>query len=102
MRDDPTQIDNPYTANNPSFGGNIPNNNIQSTNTDQIGSSLTRQVEDDQQIKPEPKKKEEPKRREINLPEEPAEDNTDALKIVLRMPKSGERIIRRFLKGDKL
>ena len=40
MRDDPTQNDNPYVANPASFGA--PNNNIQSTNTDQIlsGSSL--------------------------------------------------------------
>ena len=36
------------------------------------------------------------------MPEEPAGDNADATKIILRMPTSGERVERRFLKGDKL
>lgn len=38
----------------------------------------------------------------INLPEEPLADNSDSLEIILRMPVSGERIKRRFLKSDAL
>lgn len=34
------------------------------------------------------------------LPEEPAADDKDACHIVFRLPGSGERVNRRFLKGD--
>ena len=47
-------------------------------------------------------KKPEPARRVINLPEEPAKDDKDSTNIVFRMPMSGERIQRRFLKTDKI
>ena len=40
-------------------------------------------------------------RREINLPDEPV-DNENAAKIVLRMPQSGERIARNFLRSDRV
>lgn len=43
-------------------------------------------------MKPETPKKKEPERRVINLPEEPAESDKDATRIVIRMPMSGERI----------
>lgn len=36
------------------------------------------------------------------MPEEPGEKEADATRIVFRMPMSGERIQRRFLKTDKL
>jgi len=39
-------------------------------------------------------------RREINLPPEPEVENSDSLEIKLRMPVSGERVSRRFLKSD--
>lgn len=90
MRDDPTQNDNPYVNEHP-FG--VPNNNIQSTATDQnIASSVARQVQEEQVIVPKETPKKETPRRVIELPDEPAEDNADATKIVLRMPASGERI----------
>jgi|TARA_B110000305_G_C19102963_1_gene476123 hypothetical protein len=38
----------------------------------------------------------------INLPEEPASDNGDSTNIGFRMPLSGERVQRRFLKTDKI
>ena len=41
-------------------------------------------------------------KRVINLPEEPSQDNKDSLQLILRMPLSGERISRRFLKTDKI
>ena len=40
--------------------------------------------------------------RTIELPEEPTTANPDSLELVFRMPQSGERIKRRFLKSDKL
>ena len=39
-------------------------------------------------------------KRVINLPVEPTSDNTDSLELIFRMPQSGERLRRRFLKGD--
>ena len=36
------------------------------------------------------------------LSEEPAEKDAEACHIVFRMPGSGERVSRRFLKGDKI
>ena len=39
---------------------------------------------------------------EINLPDEPEENNADSLEIILRMPDSGSRMRRRFLKSDKI
>ena len=41
-------------------------------------------------------------RRVINLPEEPTSDNTDSLELIFRMPQSGERLRRRFLKTDNV
>ena len=41
-------------------------------------------------------------RREINLPDEPSADNKNAAKLVLRMPQSGERIARNFLRSDRV
>ena len=48
---------------------------------------------------------EEPKIKEviapvINMPEEPTTENPDSLELVFRMPLSGERMRRRFLKDD--
>jgi len=40
--------------------------------------------------------------REINLPEEPGKDNGDSLEIILRLPDSGSRVSRRFLKTDPI
>ena len=36
----------------------------------------------------------------INMPDEPTPDNHDSLELVFRMPLSGERMRRRFLKDD--
>ena len=41
-----------------------------------------------------------PLRREINLPEEPTKETEDSLELIFRMPVSGDRIQRRFLKTD--
>ena len=38
----------------------------------------------------------------IILPEEPLEGDPDSLAIILRMPVTGERITRRFLKTDTI
>ena len=38
----------------------------------------------------------------INLPDEPTTDNADSLELVLRMPDSGQRVSRRFLKTDTI
>ena len=38
----------------------------------------------------------------MNLPEEPSKDNSDSLEIVLRLPDTGKRVPRRFLKSDTL
>ena len=38
--------------------------------------------------------------RVINLPAEPGKDNADSLELVLRMPVSGARVNRRFMKTD--
>ena len=46
--------------------------------------------------------KKEPERPKIELPEEPSADNADSLELVFRMPLSGERIRRRFLKSDSI
>ena len=48
---------------------------------------------------PEPVK-ETPKMREVTLPEEPTAGNAESLEMILRMPQSGERVRRRFLKTD--
>jgi len=52
---------------------------------------------DDTEMNPEPIKGP-----EIILPEEPAADDADSLEIILRMPFSGDRISRRFLKSDSI
>jgi hypothetical protein len=39
---------------------------------------------------------------EITMSEEPEAGDADSLEIILRMPCSGERISRRFLKSDNL
>lgn len=98
MREDPTIGDMPQTYHEPSFGVPPTNTNAQSTNQETI---IPKQAEDDQEVI-QPKKKAEPARRVITLPEEPAADNADSTKIVFRMPLSGERIERRFLKEDKI
>jgi len=41
-----------------------------------------------------------PLRHEINLPEEPTKETEDSLELIFRMPVSGDRIQRRFLKTD--
>ena len=38
----------------------------------------------------------------IELPEEPTKESEGSLELVFRMPLSGERIRRRFLKDDKI
>lgn len=48
------------------------------------------------------KKKAEPERRKIELPEEPAPGSADAARVVFRMPLSGERVERHFLRSDKV
>ena len=48
-------------------------------------------------MSPPPKKEEAPI---INLPDEPGTDNPDSFELLFRMPLSGERIKRRFLKSD--
>ena len=49
---------------------------------------------------------EEPKpkieRKKVEVPEEPQADNQESLELIFRMPLSGERIRRRFLKDDKI
>lgn len=47
-------------------------------------------------------KTEEPKMREITLPEEPSVEDPDSLELIFRMPLSGERVRRRFLKTDTI
>jgi hypothetical protein len=37
---------------------------------------------------------------EVQIADEPAEDNPDAVSLIFRLPVSGERITRRFTKGD--
>ena len=41
-------------------------------------------------------------KRDIILPEEPTSDNTDSLELVFRLPVSGDKIKRRFLKTDDI
>jgi hypothetical protein len=53
-------------------------------------------------VEPEPIQHQESAARQIELPEEPLPDNTESLELVFRMPTSGERIRRRFLKTDSL
>lgn len=36
------------------------------------------------------------------MPDEPSADNEASLELIFRMPLSGERIRRRFLKDDKI
>lgn len=38
--------------------------------------------------------------REINLPPEPTKEDADSLELIFRLPDSGERVSRRFLKSD--
>jgi hypothetical protein len=38
----------------------------------------------------------------VTLPEEPTAGAEGSLEIILRMPESGERVSRRFLKEDRL
>ena len=45
---------------------------------------------------------EEAERKKSLLPEEPAETNSDACQIILRLPGSGERVSRRFLKTEQV
>ena len=47
-------------------------------------------------------KEEEAKKKARELPEEPAENDPNACHIVLRLPGSGERVARRFLKTDNV
>lgn len=51
---------------------------------------------------PESPKPVEIKRKEVDLPEEPSSENADSLELIFRMPLSGERIRRRFLKTDNI
>lgn len=39
---------------------------------------------------------------EVTLPEEPSKDDVNSLEIIFRMPLSGERVNRRYLKTDKV
>ena len=41
-------------------------------------------------------------RRNFELPEEPSADNSDATRIIFRMPLSGERVERYFLKSESI
>jgi hypothetical protein len=36
----------------------------------------------------------------VNLPDEPSSEDTNSLEIIFRMPVSGERVKRRYLKSD--
>ena len=47
-----------------------------------------------------PKKKVVVPMRQITLPEEPTKENTDSLELIFRMPLSGIRVNRRFLKTE--
>ena len=38
----------------------------------------------------------------VILPDEPTTDNADSLELILRMPDSGQRVSRRFLKSDRI
>ena len=38
--------------------------------------------------------------REVNMPDEPTRENGDSLELIFRLPMSGERVSRRFLKTD--
>ena len=41
-------------------------------------------------------------RKKVEVPDEPSADDQDSLELIFRMPLSGERIRRRFLKSDKI
>ena len=52
---------------------------------------------------PDPVFKAEPaKGPEVKLPEEPSKENAESLEIILRLPITGKRIPRRFMKSDCL
>jgi len=40
--------------------------------------------------------------KKANLPEEPSASDPDACHIIIRLPITGERVNRRFLKTDKV
>ena len=102
MREDPTQDHRGDEFQSPpvNFANNANSNqnNLQSTNTE----SNTNRQQEQELVEPEKPKKKEPERRVIELPEEPAQDDPDSTNIVFRMPHSGERLQRRFLKTDKI
>ena len=49
---------------------------------------------------PQPMAQEKPKPREITLPEEPETSAEGSFELIFRMPETGERVSRRFLKTD--
>jgi len=83
----------------PEHNGGVPSNN-----------DPPRPVEPEEVIQPRApstppaaeKKAPEHERRVVTLPEEPGSSEADSLELVFRMPLSGERIRRRFLKTDPI